>query len=1141
MTRLSSPIENLKNHYTVVVIGSGYGGAIAASRLARAGQQVCVLERGKEFQPGEYPDTEVEAVSEMQVDLPQQHIGSRTGLYDFHVNKDINVFVGCGLGGTSLVNANVSLQAEPRVFADPHWPQGLRDDVDTLLAQGYRRAEEMLKPTPYPQDFSPLPKLQALEKSAKYLNENFYRPPINVTFQDGVNHVGVEQKKCNLCGDCVSGCNHKAKNTVLMNYLPDAKNHGAEIYTQVSVRRIERQDVSASPSQKARWLVHYQLLDSGREKFNAPTLFVSADIVILAAGTLGSTEILLRSAAHGLPVSEQLGNHLTGNGDVLAFGYNTDQTINGIGFGSRPAKDMKPVGPCITGIIDMREQPQLDNGMVIEEGSIPGGISSLLSVAFAKAAKLLGKDTDTGFADLVKEQKRELESLLFGPYKGAVKNTQTYLVMTHDDANGRMYLENDRLRIDWDYVGKQPIFERVNNRLVEATIPLGGTQIPNPIWSKLFQKDLITVHPLGGCTMAEDAERGVVNHKGQVFSGSHGTAVHDSFYVCDGSIIPRSLGVNPLLTISAIAERCCALIAKDHGWHINYDLPSTPVTPQLPLRPGIEFTETMRGYFSTQVKEDYQRAAHQGKQDSSEFEFTLTVISHDLEKMLTDENHKARIVGTVAASAISPEALTVSDGEFNLFIIDPEQVNTRRMVYRMKMTAENGKVYYLEGFKVVRDDPGIDLWADTTTLYITVYDGDSIDSPVLGRGILKIQPADFMRQMSTLRITNTDSVEQRLKETARFGRFFAGILFNTYGGIFAPSKVFNADAPPRRKRPLRMAAPQVHFFKTSDGVQLRLTRYQGGTKGPVILAPGFGTSTLAFSIDTVETNLPELLYANNYDVWLFDYRASADLASATTQFSADEIALYDWPAAIDQVRALTGAQTVQVVGHCVGSMSFLMAGLAGLKGVRSAVCSQLTTHPRGPALSEIKAGLRLASFLTVLGVETLTPDFDKGADWQDRLYDKVLKLYPTNERCNSPVCRRILFMYGEVYKHEQLNEATHNAIHEMFGPGNMTFFRHISLILNRGHIVNKHGQDVYLPHLERLAIPIAFIHGAENDFFLPEGSEITYKLLREKNGSDLYVRHVIPHYAHMDCFMGKNAAMDVFPTIVTELDKFNQS
>src|ERR1700716_3429326 len=104
MTRISLPIEQIKGHYTVVVIGSGYGGAIAASRMARAGQTVCLLERGKELQPGEYPDTLIEATRELQADSAIGHEGSPTGLYDLRINPDINVVLGCGLGGTSLIN-----------------------------------------------------------------------------------------------------------------------------------------------------------------------------------------------------------------------------------------------------------------------------------------------------------------------------------------------------------------------------------------------------------------------------------------------------------------------------------------------------------------------------------------------------------------------------------------------------------------------------------------------------------------------------------------------------------------------------------------------------------------------------------------------------------------------------------------------------------------------------------------------------------------------------------------------------------------------------------------------------------------------------------------------------------------------------
>jgi cholesterol oxidase len=780
MARLASPIENIKDHYTAVIIGSGYGGAIAASRLARAGQRVCLLERGKEFQPGEYPKTEAAALAEMQSDVPQVHLGPRTGLYDFRFNDDINVVVGCGLGGTSLINANVCLPPDPRVFDDLCWPQELRDDLSTLVAEGLRRAEEMLKPVPYPDLAPPLFKIRALEKAAAYLQEKFYRPPIKVTFQDGVNHVGVPQHACTACGDCVSGCNYAAKNTLIMNYLPDAKNQGAEIYTRVAVSRIERKG--------GRWLVYFQLLEAGREVFEAPSLFVSADMVILAAGSLGSTEILLRSKASGLSLSGQLGHHFTGNGDVLGFSYNADEEIDGVGWGSHPPGELPTVGPTITGIIDKRHVPLLDEGVVVEEGAIPGVLAKFTPGVMALAAGTIGQDTDSGWLDNIQEKGREWDSWVRGPYHGAMRNTQTYLLMTHDGSAGVMTLEDDRLRIAWPGVGEQPIFQRVNELLKQATIPLGGTYLENPIWTEAFKHRLITVHPLGGCRMAADAKNGVVNHRGQVFSGGSSAAIYDSLYVCDGSIMPRSLGVNPLLTICALAERCMGLLAKDRGWQINYQLPSAPSQTVAPIVLGLQFTETMRGFFSQKVKDDFAQGAKQGQEDGSPFEFTLTIISNDLDAMITRPEHQARMLGTVTAPFLSAEPLTVTEGEFNLFVEDPDHADTRQMHYRMKMTTTAGRVYYFYGFKVIHNDPGFDAWADNTTLYSTLYDGDGLDSPVLGRGILVISPEDFFRQLTTLLVTNAANVAQQVEAKIRFGRFFTGVLFDTYAGIFSMTK-----------------------------------------------------------------------------------------------------------------------------------------------------------------------------------------------------------------------------------------------------------------------------------------------------------------------------------------------------------------
>ena len=775
MVRLSSPIGHIKDRYDVVVVGSGYGGAIAASRLARAGRQVCLLERGKEMRPGEYPNSLPSALSEMQVDLPAGHIGSRTGLYDFRVNGDINVFAGCGLGGTSLVNANVALRPDARVFEDQRWPQGLRDDVGTELEEGYRRAEEMLKPTPYPDDFPPLAKLGALERSAAHLGARFYRPPISVTFRDGVNHVGVEQQACKLCGDCVSGCNYGAKNTVLMNYLPDAKNHGAEIFTHTSVRRIQRLD--------GRWLVHFQLLDSGRESFGAPTMFVGAEVVVLGAGTLGSTEILLRSKAAGLSLSDRLGHGFSGNGDALAFAYNNDVPVDSIGYGGREPAKMVPAGPCIAGIIDMRDRPELDEGIIVEDGVVPGGMSRFLPGAFAAGSKLIGRDTDRGVGDWLRERLRELHSLVRGPYYGALRNTLVYLANAHDDAGGTLHLEDDRLRIDWPGVGAQPIFQEIERRLIEATRPLGGAYVRNPAWSKHTSHNLVTVHPLGGCGTGESAQDGVVNHKGQVFSAIQGTDVHEGLYVADGSVVPSALGINPLLTISALAERTSALLARDRGWQIDYRLPSAPRGSATPPKLGIQFTETMRGFFSTQNSDDFEQAAERGEREGSGLEFTVTVASDDLDEMLEKPEHRARIVGTVTAPSLSPEPFTVTDSEFDLLVQDPDRPDTRRMLYRMRLTSAEGERYYLDGFKLIHDDPGFDVWSDTTTLYITIRSGEAADASVVGKGVLKIGANDFRRQMTTLRVTNAGSVGQRAQAVARFGRFFAGELWDTYRGF----------------------------------------------------------------------------------------------------------------------------------------------------------------------------------------------------------------------------------------------------------------------------------------------------------------------------------------------------------------------
>jgi cholesterol oxidase len=149
----------------------------------------------------------------------------------------------------------------------------------------------------------------------------------------------------------------------------------------------------------------------------------------------------------------------------------------------------------------------------------------------------------------------------------------SYLVVNEDDTGGRMYMKDDRIRISWPGVDRAEFVETSRNALKDATKVLKGTFITALKWNKHLSQVLLSGHPTGGCAMAGDAEGGVVNHKGQVYKATSGTDVYKGLYVADGAILSRSIGVNPLLTISAFAERICHHLALDYGWTIDYQLP----------------------------------------------------------------------------------------------------------------------------------------------------------------------------------------------------------------------------------------------------------------------------------------------------------------------------------------------------------------------------------------------------------------------------------------------------------------------------------------------------------------------------------------------------------------------------------------
>lgn len=540
MGRLARDPRMLKPVYDAVVVGSGYGGGVAAARLARAGLAVCVLERGREVLTGEFPSRFPEISREFQVTGARVKTGSPTALYDVRLGEDMHVLVGCGLGGGSLVNAGVALRPDPRVFHDPIWPGQVLQDG--LLDEGFVRARRWLRPAQHV-GASDLTRWKALAKAAPALGVEPINPPTAVSYEANVNPAGIAQPACTLCGDCCAGCNVGAKNTVALTYLPEAARHGAEIFTEAKVATVMREADGL-------WRVTMEP-PAGKPDARSQNS-ITATIVVLAAGTLGSTEILLRSRDKGLAVSDRVGARFSANGDIIAFGYGGKTPVNAIGVG-HPAKVAGlTIGAAVSGQLDITDAADLDLEMHIQEGALPSAFAPALPVMFLPNGRLLGA----------------LQSLVAGVYKGPFASLQTFFAVSHDRAAGLLKLDGDRLALSWPGARDEAVFQRLDRALAALVERNGGSYVQNPLAGTVMGRQPATAHPLGGCGMGQSSSDGVVDHMGRVFDATAGrpaNGVHDGLYVIDGSIIPRSLGVNPLLTITALAERAMLHLGRDKG------------------------------------------------------------------------------------------------------------------------------------------------------------------------------------------------------------------------------------------------------------------------------------------------------------------------------------------------------------------------------------------------------------------------------------------------------------------------------------------------------------------------------------------------------------------------------------------------
>lgn len=506
-----APTPRATSDVDAIVVGSGFGGAVAAARLAQAGFAVTVLERGRRWRAGEFPRS------------PNMRDGwlwdVDHGLYDVRWLRTMLALQATGWGGGSLAYANVFARPAADTL-DDRWPDALRrDNLDPY----YDLAGTMLEVSPVQTDPSTgqLPaRTSVLEDLVERLQIRpaTIRPNLAVRFGPtqswAANDHGVPQRGCAFVGECVLGCNRSAKNSLDFNYLAVAEKHGATAVTGAEVRRIE-----PAESGWAVWSVEGTGDGARWVRRTATRLF-------LAAGAVATTELLLRSrdVDQTLPnLSPVLGHGFSGNGDYLALSN------------LRRGDADLTTGPTITTttVLDVWERSK-SVWFQVQDGAIPAAISGVIEQVLPL---------------------RRVRAWWGRLRRYDPKRSIAFLSMGHDAGTGRLELDrHQRARLQWLNRWQSRLY-RAEDRVGPAVARIVGSRVrPALTWSLL--KRPVTVHPLGGVPTGGDRASGVVGEDRRV----HG---YPGLYVMDGSVIPASTGANPSATILASAERAIEGIIRD--------------------------------------------------------------------------------------------------------------------------------------------------------------------------------------------------------------------------------------------------------------------------------------------------------------------------------------------------------------------------------------------------------------------------------------------------------------------------------------------------------------------------------------------------------------------------------------------------
>jgi cholesterol oxidase len=522
--------------FDVIVIGSGFGGAITARRLAEKGMRVLVLERGRRWEPEQYPRKPGDAWI-----FSQDYPALLNGWMDIRFFRRMAVAQAAGVGGGSLAYSSVAVEANAAVFADG-WPAEvtyaeLKPYYDTVaremnlqvipdgqLTNRFVLAREAARNLGHADRFARVPLAVSFSEDWNYQLDEPFDPKHSRQF---TNAHGQRQGTCIHLGNCDIGCDVRAKNSLDVNYIPRAEQRGAEVRPLHLVRYIEPLG--------GKYRVVFDRLAKGRLIRGEET----AERVVLAAGSLGTTELLLRCRDQYRTLrslSPMLGARWSANANFISMAsYPEDDRVR------------QSTGPTIAGMLDFSDGSFRNERFVVEDDGFP---NLLLNVFKA----YVGSGARTRFG---KHLLHELESHLRDDTP--LRNLMLWLGAGKDAGDGQLRLKRRWLRpwtraldLRWDVQHSEGVLDAMHAMHQNLTEATGGRARSLPTWT-LF-KSLLTLHPLGGCAMGGSAATGVVDHLGHV----HG---HRNLIVADGALVPTPTVLNPSHTIAALAERIAAHVS----------------------------------------------------------------------------------------------------------------------------------------------------------------------------------------------------------------------------------------------------------------------------------------------------------------------------------------------------------------------------------------------------------------------------------------------------------------------------------------------------------------------------------------------------------------------------------------------------